>query len=514
MARYLALEWDSCEARVAVARTGGREPQIEQVFTVPIAPREMEAAFSEIEIGEWIAKEIASRKLTGLDALVAIGRGNVELRMLTVPPAPDDELPDLVRFQAQSHFSALGDDWALDYLPVTGDENEQRHVLAAGISPEAIDQVRKACETAQLRPRKLLLRSCAAASLLKRHSSGSSAGIQLMVDLLAIEADLTVLMDGEAVFMRTVRLPGEKGSDETARALGGEIRRTMAAANSILGDRRVESVVLFGTSAMYAALCDALEHSVELPVQLCDPFEQVALPRKLKSECPDPGGFAPLLGALLDEVDEQPHAIDFLHPRKTAEPPSRRQLVVSIAAVAAIAILLLVGFFWWQIADLDGQIAVRKKQSAELNKVVEAAKARISEVDKIDAWARNEVIWLKQLAEISERLPGAEAVRVSRFGAVPQRVGGGEMDLDGFVDQHDTILQMESALRDAAHRVIGSGGEEDDLDPAYPWRFKERVLLEPIDPIDRPKSETPLPNPPHQGEGNERASPPQQEEGT
>jgi len=56
------------------------------------------------------------------------------------------------------------------------------------------------------------------------------------------------------------------------------------------------------------------------------------------------------------------------------------------------------------------------------------------------------------------------------------------------VDEHDTISQMENDLRDAAHRVIGTGGQVDESDSAYPWRFKERVLLAPVAPSDRPSS--------------------------
>lgn len=490
MARYLALDWDTSEAHVAVVRTGSGKPQIEQAFSVSFPPQQVGTAVTEIDVGKWIAKEISSRKLNGIDTLIAIGRSNVEMRMLTIPPAPDDELPDLVRFQAQGHFSALGNDWTLDYLPISGKEYEQRQMLAAGISPQSIGQIHKSCETAQLQPRKLLLRACAAAALLKRQSQHAARGVQLMVDLLNVEADLTVLIDGEVVFMRTVRLPVNKRLSVPAIALASEIRRTIAAAHGFLDKQRVESVLLFGTSSMDTELHVALQESISLPVQLCDPFEHLALSGNLKSQCPDPGGFAPLLGALLDEADKQPHAIDFLHPRKKSEPPSHRRLAISIGATAALLVLALISALGWQIFALDNTIAQRRKQSANLDKAVESAKQRVDEVKTIDTWALNEVIWLKQLAMMSGRFPAPEAVRVSRFDALTRRGGGGEIVLNGFVDEHDTILQMENDLRDAAHRVVGTGGQVDESDSAYPWRFKERVLLAPVDPLDRPTPTT------------------------
>ena len=92
-----------------------------------------------------------------LDALVAIGRTNIELRQLSVPPAPDDELPDMVRFQALREFNQMEEDWALDYVPIDEDPTQPRTVLAAAIAPEQIELVRKTCQAAGLRPRRLVL---------------------------------------------------------------------------------------------------------------------------------------------------------------------------------------------------------------------------------------------------------------------------------------------------------------------------------------------------------------------
>ena len=68
---------------------------------------------------------------------------------------------------------------------------------------------------------------------------------RLMVDLLADEADLTVLVNEQVALMRTVRLSAAD-DDAQAKALLGEIRRTIAAAQNQLGGRRIEKVILCG----------------------------------------------------------------------------------------------------------------------------------------------------------------------------------------------------------------------------------------------------------------------------
>ena len=77
-------------------------------------------------IVETLRKAISERGLEKTETLVAIGRGKAELRELTLPPVPEDELPDMVRFQAIRSFASSGESATVDYL-VT-DRKDGRHV--------------------------------------------------------------------------------------------------------------------------------------------------------------------------------------------------------------------------------------------------------------------------------------------------------------------------------------------------------------------------------------------------
>src|SRR4051812_9941271 len=118
MALLLALEWDGNEVRVAVARTRGREAHIEDAFTIDLEPRDPGQTFAAPHVGAKVAAELTARNIGRVETLVAVGRKDIELRLLNVPPAPHDELPDVVRFQAVRQFSALGEDWPLDFVPI------------------------------------------------------------------------------------------------------------------------------------------------------------------------------------------------------------------------------------------------------------------------------------------------------------------------------------------------------------------------------------------------------------
>ena len=105
MARYLALEWDAREARVAIARPRGSEFVVEEAFSIDLTTREGE----ELDVGARLSAALAGQDLRRLETLVAVGRANIELRVLSVPPVPDDELPDIVRFQAVKQFTTMGE---------------------------------------------------------------------------------------------------------------------------------------------------------------------------------------------------------------------------------------------------------------------------------------------------------------------------------------------------------------------------------------------------------------------
>src|SRR5688500_17758540 len=114
MAQLLAIEWDAREARLAIGRTRGKELTIEHALAVLLGAREDGTADSSI--GSQIANELRRRGVGRVETLVAVGRANIELKQLSLPPAPEEELPELVRFQALRQFTTIGEDWPLDFV--------------------------------------------------------------------------------------------------------------------------------------------------------------------------------------------------------------------------------------------------------------------------------------------------------------------------------------------------------------------------------------------------------------
>ena len=536
MARLLALEWNDNEARVAVASMRGTRAVLEQAFVVPLEAGKPDDE-SPPDIGRQIAAGLPGG-LKGTETLVAIGRTHIELRQVSVPAAPDDELPDMVRFQAMREFNALDDTWPLDYISLSEDPEQPRDVLAATINPDQLTAIRRTCRGAGLKAERMILRPCAAASLYSRRTRPGDGRIRLLVDLLQNEADLTLLIDGTVNLTRCARMQVDPlDQPESPKALISELRRTIASAHNQLGDRRIDELVLFGSGDRHEALIETLRGELSLPVTAFDPFEDLQLGGHLAREMPDrPDRFAPLFGALLDELEQKGHAVDFLHPRRRPEPPSRRKSYILAGLAVALVVFSFVGWRWNtrrvltnERTVLEQELASAPQLSADLvekykvstrtlldeahklsevtlvgrksggdkkakksdqnedhvslARLEEQAKKVDSAVAAVGLWDSDKVDWLGQLHRLSKTLSkdnhlGSEEILVGQLHARRiQGTGGGEVTLKGWAKSSDGIERMERELRKTGYRVKAGDKGMDKSHDKYPQLFDHTVFV-------------------------------------
>jgi len=444
-----------------------------------------------------IAEGLAGCGLSKPDVLVAVGRGSIQLCELQLPAVPDEELPEMVRLQAMREMGELDDSWTLDFIPILS-LAESRTVLAAAMGPEPLAQVLAVCGAAGLwlRARRMVLRACEAGWLLGRAPPATPvqrggpglrpvparplnapaetpAAPRLMVDLLDDEVDLTAIAGGQVVFLRSTRL----GKDSLPQALPAEIRRTMAAVENRLGGRRIESVVFCGLGEPQATLARRVGQELDIPTELFDPLGGLELAAELRqSPPPHPGRFAPLLGAVVAELEGAPHAIDFLHPRRVPPPPNRRRRWIAAAAAAGLLLLGYLVYARVEHARLAGKIAGLKKDADAMEKeAVQADKIRATAAE-ISKWTDGDVVWLDQLRALGEDFPSSRSAILNQL-SCDSSPGGGKMDLDGVARDPDTISQMEQQLGKRSRSVVDHGSKEDPARRPYGWRFKTSVLV-------------------------------------
>jgi Tfp pilus assembly PilM family ATPase len=469
MSRLLAVEWDMRELRVAAAQVAGKKVVVEQAFAIPL---DEETSQTPDAVAEQLVAACGERGIGRCAVLMGVPRAKAELRVLEVPNAPDDELPEMVRFQAVRQFSTLGEDWPLDFVPLGSGDPNQTRVLAATISPQLAEDLLGVCSAIGSSENKLVLRPCASASLYGRRVADHQC--RLLVELFAGEADLNVVVDGQVVFLRSVRMaPANR-----AKSLVGEIRRTLAAAQNQLGDQRIQGVTLVGNDAELQDVRPALEEQLDQAIEVFDPFSLI--PSKLDGPpLEHPGRFASLLGMVLDEGDGKRHGIDFLNPRKRSVPPDRRRRYAWVAAAVAALVAVLIGGVWWQIDHYQHQVGELQVQNTNLDEQVKIAQQLKLDVGLIDEFEEANINWLDQIYEFSTKLPDASEAIVDTASFTSLPGGGGQIALDGYVSEPDVINRMESDLRDENRQVTGSGTFFDERQQDLQWSFKERIVVLP-----------------------------------
>jgi Tfp pilus assembly PilM family ATPase len=463
MTTKLAIDWSESELRLVVAECGSSKIKVTAAAVVPI---------ENGNVVETLRSVITDRGLQKTETLVAIGRGKAELRELKLPPVPDEELPDMVRFQAIRSFASSGDTATVDFL-VTKRADSGVEVIAAAVGPQDLTEVRQTCQAAELSLQRISLRPLAAAALyLQQHRD---TGDVVLIDLLADDAEIVIARNGSVIFVRTVRMP----ADEAARgtALAAELRRSLVACGS---RETLGRVVLWGRESIHVADQAMLTAASGSPVDVVNPFDLIAVSRQANEQLPDHiGRLAPLIGLLAADHSAPERLIDFLNPRQRPEEkqnPYRQALFVGIPMVA----VALIGWLMFrQFRLLDSEIDRLKAANNDRQANVDLANESIRRTAVVDSYLDGNVNWLDELRRLANSMPPSEQMIVRSINAaVDDRSGGGTMTIVGGATEPEVIVQFERALRDETHRVTGDGAGETAAIDDYRWKFSESISID------------------------------------
>ncbi len=486
MSKYVAYEWDEQELRVVAGspRAGGL--QVDRMQIVPLGSEGDDAGSSKDDVPPQLAKALKSANLGKLDALAVINRSRVELKQISLPPAPDDEFPTLVRFQAMREFAKLSEDWPLDFLPlakppVSEGHEETQPVLAAAIPPEMLADIQTANSEAGLNLSHVVLRPCGSASLFLRRPESAEHRLVVLIDIEDNEADITVLHGRDPVLLRSARLAQNVlHEDAPAGSLLGEIRRTLPAAHNLVRGERVSAIFLSGATEGHKRLAELIQSTLELPCTAFDPFSQVEVARGAHADTANPAVFAPLLGALLDEVEEAPHSFDFLNPRKPPAPPNQRKMLATYGGIAAGVLALLIGAYWLTINYYENE-AAKIQDEIDSYGDLDAALAERNQIHTpIQNFVNHDIDWLNEMLALSTRLEPEDAELDSlTFSANDKSADNkvGNIAMTGRASRQAEPL-LYGKLKDARHDVDpGAVTELEDEDARFPLQFSYSVIV-------------------------------------
>ncbi|MCI0332376.1 MAG: hypothetical protein L0228_04030 [Planctomycetes bacterium] len=491
MPRIFAIDWDRREVRGLLISSGPTGTSVAGAWAASLTTADP-AGLSGKQIGARLAAAISGQVSGKVITLVGVGRDNVQMQLLALPPAPADELPELVRFQADRDFTALGNEAALDYIPISGDAQTPNQVLAVALNAAGVAEAREVCEALGVEPNRIPLRAFASASLVHRAGPIDPDHIALVVNPLTDEADLTVQAGDKVVLMRTVRLPDPGQAESRQRALVGEIRRTMAAVRQQLANRKVEQVIVCGTRDTFDP-GGVLTEELEVPVTAFDPSAQA--PSGLAAHgvpADNLARFAAVLGMALGEADRRPPIVDFANVRRKAERRQFGRVHALAAAAAVVAGLWFVTHLWRQLASPTRELAEIEAEIASQQSQMERYVALTNQATSIDRWLATDVNWLDELEQFARRVRPqpltdknfpvnddvvVTQVRMSRASGTD--AVGGQLDLQAKAKSDAAVRDLEQRLRDGQHLVMPGRLQRDNSVPGYSRSLDLQIRIVP-----------------------------------
>ncbi|HEY1065397.1 MAG TPA: hypothetical protein VGE52_04785, partial [Pirellulales bacterium] len=265
--RLIALEWDRVEARFVVARLAPGKVAIETAGHV-IWGEGIDGPPGDA--GAKIAAALAQAKASRLDALVLVNRLQAEVKPLELPPAPDADLPHMVRFAALKDLTTNNEDAPLDFVPRPGPAELPREVLAASLEPAVFLQYKQICQDAGIKLLRMGLRPCSGAALALRREVDKHPAAVLVVELLPAQFDASLVLEGQTALVRTARIDAAKLALDAGSypRLVAEVRRTLAACGPRLAGKRVEVIHLVGGAENLQRFARHLGEELDLPVDV------------------------------------------------------------------------------------------------------------------------------------------------------------------------------------------------------------------------------------------------------
>lgn len=475
MSKQTIIDWQKDSLLVATCNVRGTHASLHKVSQQACAEDSAETA----GMSEALSKAVYELGVSKTSVVVVASREVVEVRTLSVPRIDSEELPDVIRFQAQRQLANMGDNWALDYVMLPdAPGQEMQTALVGAISPAEIGAMESACAASNLQLTHIALRPIEIA----RYAVGSgklpSSGAAMMVCLSEGHADLLILKAGQVVLVRGTKLPEEQ--DQVAGAVAGEVRRSLMAAAPQLGTEAVAQVLLFAAPDLAELAEHSLSAAVNAPVSAVDPASLLPtnLPSREHLSHSHAHRIAAIAGSATLSAADKKTTLDFKNPKK--RPPKKKNTARYVLAAAAGVALLLAGASWWYSTNrgLDEDLAFYEDEVEGKEELVKAARKKINELAEIENFLEGAPNFLDELAYISQRIPPAEEVIIGgpTFSTLPD--GRGQIRMPVAADSSSTLSKFESSLRDENHAVKGRDSRQSDHPTdLYKWEAVETITI-------------------------------------
>lgn len=473
MSKNLILDWQ--KNSLMLARASGRAPKalVENVIVKAVGGTDVDSQTAAE------ALRAASQELSAKgEVTVLVARDLVEMRTVQIPKMDPDDLPDVIRFQAQRQFASMTDAWTVDYVllpPASG--SEMQTALVAAISPAQLNEIDSACAAAGLQAAKISLRPVQTAQFAVDGGLIDSHGQSVVICISESVVDILILREGKVVQVRTTKLPSEP--DQVAMALQGELRRSVFAASAELDGKPIEHALLVATGSRTGDLANVIEQVFNCKVVQFHPEtlladSNVALADSIANR------LTAAAGSLTLDAANSSGVINFKNPKK--RPPKKRNTrKYLLPALAAAAVLMLgIGWYYSIVNELDGQYNDAQEEIKSLKSLADANQKRLAELNAIQQFALGSPNWLDELTYLSEKIPNSDKIMMDNPTFTLTNNGAGEIKFSLLSSDKNSVSELRDSLHNDDNNYVvmtKTTGELPKADGKYRYRSDGSIII-------------------------------------
>ena len=466
---HVIIQWGRAGIQGVTADATGNSIRLREQFS-HAWPDTLDVANDAVGVGKWLKSKIGPPEASRL--IVLVPREEIVLRLLTLPEADEENLPDLVRYQTAARSSVPLDQMAVDYVQLTAPATSGgRWVQVATLPAERLQHMQRCAEAADLTLSSVGVTTWSVGELIRRaeqYRGLDADGDRLVIRQIDSQLEISLWRGADLLFAHVAQATD-------AQAVLAQVQRALMSHQAIVGEHELQRTWLLTSTADADALSASLASRLGVEVIQLDAARDLPATLPVAEMAADLAKGAPAWGGLLASWQVTPPTIDFLQPRRAAIKQNQIKTYLTIAALL-VAVLLPATYFGLRLRmnSLRGQIAEKQRLLRENEDELKAGEPVRDAVKSLAAWQRQRVDWLEQMQRMTTDMPGTERLYLDRWrfdrGVAPAL---GSIEADGFArDRQDVQRTTQRLAEQPGVRIrpnpIGSGGD----DPEYPILYQ------------------------------------------
>lgn len=276
----LGLDIGDSIIRMAVLRHTPRETQLLKLGSVELASKE--AKEKQALLAEAITRLLKENNIKAKDVYTNLPWEALEVRIISIPSVPEEELRQGLQYEAQPHFSFPLEKAEFDYMvieEVSGAEGRRLEIVVAACPKEIVEERLRLFQGLGLKVRLLGLAPLALWNSFKITEPENKSAVVALLHLKDSQANLSIFMKGKLRFVRDISLtkPLSELSFTSIEELSAEIRRSFDYYKAQSRVDKIDRLVFSGEGIKFANLDRLLTERLGVLTEKANPLKNIRL---------------------------------------------------------------------------------------------------------------------------------------------------------------------------------------------------------------------------------------------